>query len=75
MKVTLSEKGQVTIPKSLRDRLGLRPGSTLEFEAEGGVLVGRKVHRRDPVDRVYGILADVGPTDTFLDRVRGPRPK
>jgi antitoxin PrlF len=28
-------KGQVTIPKPIRDRLGLAPGSRVEFEVDG----------------------------------------
>ncbi len=28
-------KGQVTIPKPTRDRLGLKPGSRVEFEMDG----------------------------------------
>jgi AbrB family looped-hinge helix DNA binding protein len=28
---TVSDKGQVTLPKPLRDQLGIRPGSRLEF--------------------------------------------
>ncbi|MBL8932738.1 MAG: AbrB/MazE/SpoVT family DNA-binding domain-containing protein, partial [Kineosporiaceae bacterium] len=43
MKVTVSEKGQVTIPKQLRDRLGIEPGQQLEFSEEDGRLVARKV--------------------------------
>jgi len=31
---TVSEKGQITLPKALRDRLGIRPGSQLELRAE-----------------------------------------
>ena len=42
MKTTVSEKGQITIPKALRDKLGLTPGTVLEFEAAGGQLVARK---------------------------------
>lgn len=42
MKSVVSEKGQVTIPKIVRDRLGLRPGTVLSFEAVGGQLIGRK---------------------------------
>ncbi|MGH7562940.1 MAG: AbrB/MazE/SpoVT family DNA-binding domain-containing protein [Gemmatimonadota bacterium] len=33
-KSTLTSKGQVTIPKPVRDRLGLRPGDRLEFTVE-----------------------------------------
>ncbi len=29
---TLTTKGQVTIPKAVRDLLGLRPGAEVEFE-------------------------------------------
>lgn len=71
MKSTVSEKGQVTIPKAVRDRLGIRPGTELEFEADRGRLVGRKVITEDPVDAVYGILRDEGSTDEVMERLRG----
>ena len=71
MKATISEKGQVTIPKRLRDRLGLRPGQVLEFEEAAGTLVARKAQDRNPVDAVYGIV-DLGEsTDTVIERLRG----
>jgi len=41
MRVT--EKGQVTIPKDLRDALGIGAGSEVEFEAKGNTIVVRKV--------------------------------
>ena len=47
MKSIVSEKGQVTIPKPIREKLGLRPGTVLDFEAVQGKLVGR-----EPVDRM-----------------------
>jgi AbrB family looped-hinge helix DNA binding protein len=43
--MTLSSKGQVVIPKALRDRLGLKPGDVLEVEEVDGVLLLRV--RRD----------------------------
>jgi antitoxin PrlF len=37
MGMTVTRKGQVTIPKPLRDRLGIKPGSKVEFDiAEDG---------------------------------------
>jgi antitoxin PrlF len=33
--VTVSDKGQVVIPAAIRRRLGLVPGSKLDFEMEG----------------------------------------
>lgn len=40
----VTDKGQVTIPKPLRDALGIRPGSEVTFEAEGETLIVRKLH-------------------------------
>ena len=74
MKSVVSEKGQVTIPKQLRDRLGIRAGEVLDFEEEEGRLVARKASTVDPVDAVYGVLAPGASTDEILDQLRGPRP-
>ena len=41
MRVTV--KGQVTIPKQLRDALGILPGTDVQFEAQGAAIVVRKV--------------------------------
>ena len=71
MRSVVSEKGQVTIPKPLRDRLGIRPGQELDFVEEEGRLVATKTTAVDPVDTVYGIL-DLGrTTDEFLRELRG----
>ena len=42
MKITVSEKGQVTIRKALRDRLGIQPGQVLDVREEAGRLVATK---------------------------------
>jgi len=72
MKAVVSEKGQVTIPKQLRDRLGIQPGEVLEFEEDGGRLIAVKQQRRAPLDSVYGILRVVGTTDELITELRGP---
>lgn len=72
MRAVVSDKGQVTIPKQLRDRLGIEPGQELDFHDEDGRLVARKVRDRSPVDAVYGILALPGGTDELIDDLRGP---
>lgn len=41
MRVT--EKGQVTIPKELRDSLGIGAGSEVEFERRKDTIIVRKV--------------------------------
>jgi len=33
---TVSEKGQITIPKKVRERLGITPGDRVVFEIDGG---------------------------------------
>jgi AbrB family looped-hinge helix DNA binding protein len=73
MKAILSEKGQVTIPKPIRDRLGLRAGTAIEFQAVGGKLVGEKVEpAEDAVLAVTGIIKQSLDVDAYLAVVRGP---
>lgn len=71
MASTISEKGQVTVPKPLRERLGIRPGDQLEFSEEHGRLVARKVSERNPVEAVYGILELEQSADELLRALRG----
>lgn len=74
MKAILSQKGQVTIPKPVRLRLGLTPGTVIEFEAREGKLIGVKSDlAEDPVAAVTGILGEQVDTDAYLDETRGPR--
>ena len=43
MATTVTTKGQVTIPKAVRDLLGIKPGSSVTFEvAEDGRVLLRK---------------------------------
>jgi antitoxin PrlF len=74
MKTTVSEKGQITIPKRLRDRLGLRPGTILDFEEAGGRLVGRKLVPADHLGELVGILDLPDGVDVFVRGTRGPGP-
>ncbi len=73
MKAKVSEKGQVTIPKAVRDRLGIRPGTVLEFAAEAGRLVARKSGGEDPFTRWKGTgkVPKGMSVDAYLSEVRG----
>jgi antitoxin PrlF len=68
---TVSEKGQITVPKPLRERLGIRAGDRLELTEEEGRLVARKAVGNDPVAAVYGILESEQGTDEAIRALRG----
>jgi antitoxin PrlF len=71
MKTVVSAKGQVTIPKRLRERLGIQPGEVLDFEEDHGRLVATKLTTRDAVDKLLGVLEGKDKTDTIVRRLRG----
>jgi antitoxin PrlF len=71
MKTTLSERGQIVIPKPIRDRLGLKAGQVLECREERGQFVASKVAARDPIAAVYGVLKTTRRTNQWLDLLRG----
>ena len=54
-KATLTSKGQLTIPKGIRDRLGVKPGDRLLFETEGDSVLVR-VERRTTLKELAGSL-------------------
>lgn len=72
MTAIISEKGQVTIPKNVRDRLALNPGTVLEFTAEKGQLIGRKKEKVDVFEkwRGRGKLPVGKNTDDYLRAIR-----
>ncbi len=72
MKTTVSEKGQVTIPKALRDRLGIRPGQIVEMREDRGRIVVTKASTHQGLDRVFGILRLGRSTDELIEELRGP---
>ena len=68
-------KGQVTIPKPVRDRLGLKPGDEVAFEVgpNGGVVI-RKAGAKAKPSRFAKLLgrADAGlTTDQIMALTRG----
>ena len=54
MKTIVSEKGQITIPKHLRVRLGLKPGTVLLFTAQKGKLGAEKKTGNDVFSKWQG---------------------
>jgi len=42
MEATVAERGQITLPKAVRDALGLTKGTVLKVELDGGRIILRK---------------------------------
>jgi AbrB family looped-hinge helix DNA binding protein len=59
-KLRIDKSGRIVVPKPLRERLGLRPGTELEaLDQQGGVLL-RAVEERPALVRVDGLWVHCG---------------
>lgn len=72
MNSIISEKGQITIPKKIRNQLGLVPGTVLDIRSENGKMIGVK---QQPIDlirkwRGKGKLPGYTSTDEYLQDIR-----
>jgi antitoxin PrlF len=70
----ITTKGQVTIPKRLRDHLGLRPGASVEFELAADGRVFFKTSQRAPRSkfaRLRGSARTGMTTDEVMALTRG----
>jgi antitoxin PrlF len=75
MDATVAERGQITLPKAVRDALGLTKGSKLRVEIEGSRIVMRK-DVDDAISRVRGCIP-LPPgisTDDIMRELRGRAP-
>ena len=65
MATTVTTKGQVTIPKEVRDLLGIKPGSAVTFEVvDDGRVVLSKAGRRGEAPRPPSRFAKLRGTAT-----------
>jgi AbrB family looped-hinge helix DNA binding protein len=73
LKTKLTSKGQVTLPKELRERLGLRPGDEIEFVAEQGEFRIRERVAAPAFRRYRGYLAALAgcDPDELVEQMRG----
>jgi AbrB family looped-hinge helix DNA binding protein len=71
----VGERGQVTIPKAIRDQFGLTKGVEVEFEVlPDGVKVTKRSGKQSVFARYEGYLADrwvIGDIDQYLKESRG----
>ena len=75
MEATVAERGQITLPKAVRDALGLTKGTLLKVELEGGRIILRK-NVDDAVSRARGRfkLPEGVSTDDVMRELRGRAP-
>ena len=77
MATKLTSKGQVTIPKHIRDALGLEPGCAVDFEVDGAGKVAirkagaRPARRPDRFDLARGTADIKWRTDELMALLRG----
>ena len=69
MKIT--EKGQVTIPKPIRERYGLRPGSEVRFVEKEHRVVLEKAQGEDVWEKYRGFLKLKMRTNEVFRLLRG----
>ena len=73
----ISERGQITIPKPLRQRFGMHHNVEVEITpTEKGLLIRKRSKADRPVDRVYGILGKNAlgegvSVDDYIEEIRG----
>jgi len=75
MEAIVAERGQITLPKAVRDALGLKKGTQLKVELDGCRIVLKK-SVDDAVSRARGRFKLVGfsSTDEALRAIRGRAP-
>jgi len=68
MLATVTDKGQVTVPKEIRDRLGIVPGVKLDFQIEpDGTLRVRPLARG--AAGLYGLLHDTRRANASIEEM------
>jgi antitoxin PrlF len=75
MATTVTSKGQVTIPKPVREHLGIAPGSRVEFRraADGSIVIEKADGKRGPSRfvKLVGIAGPGASTDEIMAITRG----
>lgn len=67
MTYKVGPKGQVVLPKAMRERLGIHPGDEVRFdEGEGEITVRKAETKAEIVARLRGSLADTDPSITEI---------
>jgi AbrB family looped-hinge helix DNA binding protein len=69
----VTSKGQVTIPKKVREKLGIQPGEEVGFEERGEQVILKKALTKSPFDKWVGQLKHLKGqrSDNLVREIRG----
>ncbi len=69
----ITSKGQLTLPKKIREKLGVRPGEIVGFEEKDGLISISKIVRTSPFDKWVGRLGHLAgrESDDLVKELRG----
>ena len=67
--IIVTRKGQITLPKELRERFGIEEGDRVEVMRKGGEIIIRKVER--DFEGVLGSWSDLDIDEDFFRKLRG----
>lgn len=67
----VTQKGQVTIPKDIREELGIKPGSSVRFRVVEGKCLMEKEVKESKIDKWVGYLKGTKRTDELIEELRG----
>jgi AbrB family looped-hinge helix DNA binding protein len=76
MATTVTVKGQVTLPKKVREAAGIKPGDAVEVRATASGVLIEKPRADDYRSRLHalsrrGLIRDGMTTDQFMKEMRG----
>ncbi len=66
----LTSQGQVSIPAEVRRRLGLGPGSVIEWDEDGGRIVVRRAGRYSSLEIHEALFPDGAPRRRSLEELK-----
>jgi len=69
----VTSKGQITIPKQVRDKLGIEPGEGISLVEKNGIFYIKKAVQESPFDKWVGKLKILKgkKSDAITDELRG----
>ncbi len=67
----MGPKGQLVVPKELRERHGFKPGDEFVFDDdEGGIRIRRAKTKAEIIDELRGSMAGSGILDAYMEEKR-----